>query len=266
MLTGNVPAGLGGLATLNKAYFSLNGITGGLENQFCGGSQKYFSELVADCAGDNPEVECSCCTICCDEAGTECVVPIVAPTTPAAAPTLPPAQANARFSDFVVKFSHITEEAKMNDPNSDEHKAVMWLAQTDPAQLDPDAEELDTIVQRYVITLLYYATDGENWKSQASFLTSNNVCDWTNRGIQCDSLGLILEIEIDNVGLAGTLPREIGFLENLKVLILDNNMLTGAIPSEIGLLTALQELDLSEFIFSSSFLLRCCPRTNSFVQ
>ena len=50
--------------------------------------------------------------------------------------------------------------------------------------------------------------------------------------------------ELDNIGLGGRIPIEIGNLRKLTHLDLDGNELSGQIPSQIGLLTNLVTLDI----------------------
>jgi Leucine-rich repeat (LRR) protein len=50
---------------------------------------------------------------------------------------------------------------------------------------------------------------------------------------------------LDSASIVGTLPKEIGNLQNLVILTLTNNPgLTGPIPAEIANLKSLQILDL----------------------
>ena len=52
------------------------------------------------------------------------------------------------------------------------------------------------------------------------------------------------ELHLNNRGLIGSIPPEIGNLTNLTQLYLSGNQLTGSIPSAIGNLTSLTYLDL----------------------
>ena len=47
-------------------------ITGSLDTLFCPGASASLVELVADCGGSLPEVTCSCCTDCCEDASGDC--------------------------------------------------------------------------------------------------------------------------------------------------------------------------------------------------
>ena len=55
----------------------------------------------------------------------------------------------------------------------------------------------------------------------------------------------ISSLDIENLGLTGEIPLEIGNLTNLTALHLQNNQLTGSIPAEIGNLTNLTTLNLT---------------------
>ena len=44
----------------------------------------------------------------------------------------------------------------------------------------------------------------------------------------------VVELDMSNFGLSGTIPPEIGSFINLNYLNLSNNNLNGAIPSELG--------------------------------
>ena len=51
-----------------------NFLTGDISPMFCEGENlsRELEILYADCGGDDPEVLCSCCTLCCDAEGTTC--------------------------------------------------------------------------------------------------------------------------------------------------------------------------------------------------
>jgi hypothetical protein len=60
--------------------------------------------------------------------------------------------------------------------------ALNWIVDVDPAQLPidggPDIEW--QIRQRYVLTLLYFSTNGPGWDNQYSFLSGSDECKWTS--------------------------------------------------------------------------------------
>ena len=60
---------------------SSNAISGTLDDSFCnnrdGSESNLISVLGADCGGFLPEVNCSCCTLCCDDVSGTCDVDLV---------------------------------------------------------------------------------------------------------------------------------------------------------------------------------------------
>ena len=70
--------------------------------------------------------------------------------------------------------------------------------------------------------------------------TSWDGLTWDEDGAK----GNVTDIDLDDCGLSGVLPVEIGGLSELRSLALDGNELTG-VPSSIGNLTKLEELYLS---------------------
>ncbi|KAF7836347.1 MDIS1-interacting receptor like kinase 2-like [Senna tora] len=106
----------------------------------------------------------------------------------------------------------------------------------------------------------------DSWLSNSS--ASQSPCSW--HGITCDSSSSVIELNLNNTGLQGTLqhlnfsafpnlllinlkfnklthtiPESIGFLSKLQFLDLNNNDLNGTIPLSLANLTQLYELDLS---------------------
>jgi len=55
-------------------------------------------------------------------------------------------------------------------------------------------------------------------------------------------------VSTDDNEVTGTIPTEIGALDELKELYLGENELTGTIPSELGLLDEVKKLYLSKFL------------------
>ena len=75
------------------------------------------------------------------------------------------------------------------DVTSPQYMAACWLIKYDELNLN----YYDTnIIQRYVMGLLFYATDGWNWNSYKGFLSTKHECDWkdetgtTTKGVMCN--------------------------------------------------------------------------------
>ncbi|XP_057803179.1 receptor kinase-like protein Xa21 [Salvia miltiorrhiza] len=78
-----------------------------------------------------------------------------------------------------------------------------------------------------------------NWSKETS------LCTWT--GVICGKKHprRVTAINLANMGLEGTIAKEIGNLSSLRFVDISNNSINGQIPSEIGLLGKLQGLNLS---------------------
>ncbi|CAI7752637.1 unnamed protein product [Closterium sp. NIES-53] len=61
-------------------------------------------------------------------------------------------------------------------------------------------------------------------------------------GITCDSSGMVLELNISELNVTGSIPDSISSLRKLSILYLQYNQLTGSIPAAIGTLTNLKHL------------------------
>ena len=53
----------------------------------------------------------------------------------------------------------------------------------------------------------------------------------------------VTRINLNSNNLVGTIPRELGSVNQLQYLNLVNNQLSGSIPSELGDLTQLEKVD-----------------------
>ena len=161
---------------------------------------------------------------------------------------------------------------KFLDPASPQSQALAWL-QDDPITLTP-GRSTRTVLERYVLAVLYYSTSGPSWRDD--YLSDDDVCTWNNgrpatndteslAGVYCvddgESIGtlalsennlrgslpwelaLLTSLEVLDVGLnslTGSIPTQIIDLNWLRVLIIQVNSLTGPIPAEISKLTRLE--------------------------
>lgn len=259
-------------------------------------------QLSADCDGDIPKVICACCTFCFETPPT--IKPTVMPTIkPTAMPTVVPTETpttrspapttsckmdqDSKVSLIFSILASVSEAEALKDEGSAQGKALDWILYHDEALLCPDS---DTLIQRYVMALFYFATNGDRWNECSSgttgtlcsyahrFLDSASECTWA--GVTCDN-GVITKIEfgkkywlctlsifvpgeshkklasfvcswVEDNNLAGYIPSEISFLVELQALNLERGLLSGHIPSSLGRLTKLRELDLDNNILSGS--------------
>lgn len=136
-----------------------------------------------------------------------------------------------------------------------QHQAAEWLIDQDLFTACPSDPKL---VQRYVLAVFYYSTNGDSWDQcsqndatcgdnapfflDRNFLSDSSECEWA--GASCDFDGCIIRLEFELNNIAGTIPSELEHLEDLEILILEQGNLTGTIPSALGNLAKLETLDL----------------------
>ena len=116
----------------------------------------------------------------------------LAPTsTPTTSPTLT-LESRVEYLQEVVVRNTIpsANSTSLFLPNTPQHKAFEWLAQEEPMQ-----EEELRILQRYVLALLYFSTDGTNWGRYHVFLDPGHECTWMITGITCSEDGVITELD-----------------------------------------------------------------------
>ncbi|CAI9117540.1 OLC1v1018941C1 [Oldenlandia corymbosa var. corymbosa] len=108
----------------------------------------------------------------------------------------------------------------------------------------------DAAVMQSLLAALSPAPSG--WSTTKSF------CDWTN--VHCDPTNkFVTEINIDGLGVSGTLPPELNQLSKLTSFTAQKNSLSGALPSFANM-TSLQKVYLDSNSLTSvppDFLLGC---------
>jgi hypothetical protein len=117
--------------------------------------------------------------------------PTQAPTTP------PPPNATSLMIKTQLKMFPISGEA-LFDESTPQYVTVEWLVYTDPARVELESLENESLKERYVAALLYFALGGETWFDQYGFLSSSSVCEWNSvsgMGVFCSG-GVVNEIAI----------------------------------------------------------------------
>ena len=100
----------------------------------------------------------------------------------------------------------------------------------------------DVNTDRAALAALYNATNGSSWQDDTNWLSNGPLGEW--HGVSTDADGRVAGLDLRNNQLSGSIPSELGNLDNLVGLWLNGNQLSGSIPSELGNLANLQELVL----------------------
>ena len=98
------------------------------------------------------------------------------------------------------------------------------------------------------LVALYNATDGANWTDNTNWLTGP-VSSWYGIVIIADR---VTEVQLQDNGLIGALPTDLGNLSAATWMSLYQNALSGTIPAELGNMASLEYLYLNDNSFSGS--------------
>lgn len=128
-------------------------------------------------------------------------------------------------------------------------KAVEWLIDAD-IWLPPVQEERPQELwrERYAMTALYFATEGDKWFDPRNYLSADSVCTWSGIGdeieVHCNENGRVVSVIGRENGMLGTLPPALSALTMLRRIDFNGNNIRGSIPKALGQLTRLTRLDL----------------------
>jgi Leucine rich repeat len=127
-------------------------------------------------------------------------------------------------------------------------RTVQWLA-TVYDKVPETADAQATLWERYVLGVLYYSTNGEEWHNSTNWLsTTVPSCEWefigTKNTSTCGTDGRLNGIALQLNGLVGSLPTVFGILPYLMSINLSSNKLQSTIPTELAAVASLQSLVL----------------------
>ena len=112
----------------------------------------------------------------------------------------------------------------------------------DVKENDLDEVGLPICTDKDALIALYQATDGDNWVSNQNWLSNDPIGTWY--GVITDENDRVIDLDLSENELNGTIPSELGNLIYLEYLYLSENQLSGTIPSALGILSNLIELSL----------------------
>lgn len=79
----------------------------------------------------------------------------------------------------------VTPSEVLDNVHGPQYRALSWLAHEDMLRYTPKSDFwIKRIVQRYVLAVLYFATNGPGWGDTYNFLSEHEECNWNrkNRG------------------------------------------------------------------------------------
>jgi len=159
-----------------------------------------------------------------------------------------------RAYDIEEKLEQISDSDALHDWTAPQGRAFQWIVNEDARMVHAEDPYL---IQRYALAAIFFATNGKSWHNgDLHWLSGVHECFWTKKVkgrpmgvVGCNDDRRVTYIELVENNLQGSLPREIGWLENLVSLDLQENRLTGTIPTTLGNIPSLKNL----FINSNSF-------------
>ena len=187
---------------------------------------------------------------------------------------------NKEEIEIILRDSSETGGIEFDIPSSYQYKAMQW-------NMNNPVNSRARLMQRYALVCIFYSTfqmsnkwlqtnnPGEElfvWDNSRGWLTFDNECDWV--GVDCDTNGRVVELDLGKNDLSGIFPREVahlaptlvslniesnyfynqgeqetgflGRLENLKYLYMKDTLIQNdGLPGGIGKLTKLEEFDCS---------------------
>ena len=95
----------------------------------------------------------------------------------------------------------ISDSAAFHFPGSPQNLAAQWLATEDLAGVplprvsfsDPSSPEGYMFVVRYVMALIYFQMNGDNWHTPVNFMTPQPICQWNGNSLAHNGQGLGVE-------------------------------------------------------------------------
>lgn len=199
-----------------------------------------------------------------------------------------PSHSRPEYEEYQDSEKFVTyQEEILYDKETPHGMAFDFMLNRDKRSANQDDEQM---IQRFVVTLLFYATGGKDedamasptdgdrnkgWSSGAAhFLTGLHECHWVKKSLddqllwgilsmggdsdlmvgvtECNADMEVTKIRIADLNLVGFIPEEIKYLSSLESFDIQNNHLAGPIPSGLGELEELTYLSLDGNNFSGT--------------
>jgi len=122
-----------------------------------------------------------------------------------------------RFQEMIGLFSFLYDTAPFQDEDNPRFRALHWIANEDPMQVDIHANEIDRLQQRYSLAVFYFSTQGWCWELNTNWLSGNSECLWET--VSCsDGNSYVDIISAPRNNIEGTLPSELSSLVKMTNL------------------------------------------------
>ena len=92
-------------------------------------------------------------------------------------------------NDFDLLFLKMRNTRKFENSSSYQHDALCWWLED-----MKHFSESSTLIQRYLLAILYYHTDGVNWNNSINWLTHESECEW--HGAECDECSEVRKLNL----------------------------------------------------------------------
>lgn len=117
---------------------------------------------------------------------------IAVPTTnPSSLPTPICNLSNDERHDELQKELGVVSMSDLTDMSTPQGTAFNWIVSLDEMQLCPGD---DRLIQRHVVVVLYFSTNGDGWNDKTSWLNPATECEWA--GLTCNLVGEIVSVEL----------------------------------------------------------------------
>jgi hypothetical protein len=140
--------------------------------------------------------------------------PVSPPPSPSRPTTGPPSFVVPTEDVLIELLSRLSLDggAALRDTSSPQYTAMQWIRTPNNVGIYNDR----IFLQRYALATLYYSTEGNNWIASDAWLTNATECEWYSSSQQpaliCDADRNILELNLANNNLRGTIPAELALL------------------------------------------------------
>jgi hypothetical protein len=115
------------------------------------------------------------------------------------------------ISDIIIS---ISGEEEISNKYSSQRKAYKWMVHEDKYFDDNETLDRNAVVQRYVLAVFHYATNGPLWKANNWFKGGECTDEWT--GLQCNTQGQVLSLSFGKCPLISLVFQTCFQVQNLK--------------------------------------------------